>query len=129
MEQIDTVFLGGIVHLSTIDYPGNAATTIFLSGCNVKCKGCHNKQLWERKNETKIDEIIENINWNMISAVTISGGEPLEQEEAIIKLAKIIRKKGKKVGLHTSGKGNLLKVIEYFDFILISKPEEMEWNR
>jgi pyruvate-formate lyase-activating enzyme len=124
-----TAFLGGIVHLSTIDYPGQATTTIFLSGCNVKCKGCHNKQLWERKNETGINEIIGKIDWDMISAVTISGGEPLDQEEAIIELAKIIKKKGKKVSLHTSGKGNLLKVLEYFDFILLSKPEEMEWNK
>lgn len=58
-------------------------TSIFLSGCNHKCEGCFNKELWEFKDEdTPIEEItkrIENTIDDHISGISILGGEPLNE--------------------------------------------------
>ncbi len=39
------VNLGGIVPLSTVDWPGRAALVVFLRGCPLRCPHCHNRQL------------------------------------------------------------------------------------
>jgi len=114
---------GGIIPFSTVDYPGKVAATIFLAGCHVGCPRCHNKHLWDKINMVDIKEIKKIIDLskeNHIEAIVISGGEPLEQLDGIIELAKYIRSLGMKTGLHTSGEGNLIKAIEYFDFILLN---------
>lgn len=36
------VNLGGIVHLSTVDWTGSATTVIFLRGCPLRCPHCQN---------------------------------------------------------------------------------------
>lgn len=121
------VNFGGIEYFSTVDYPRKISTVLFLNGCHIKCDYCHNKSLWNAYNWInikKIYEIIDDINsYNFINAIVISGGEPLEQENAIIKISEYIHKKGLKAGLHTSGSYSLKNVYDKFDFILISKPE------
>jgi len=39
------VNLGGIVPLSTVDWPGRASIVIFLRGCPLRCPYCHNREL------------------------------------------------------------------------------------
>lgn len=39
------VNLGGIVHLSTVDWTGSATTVIFLRGCPLRCPHCQNCEL------------------------------------------------------------------------------------
>ena len=41
MKEI-MVNLGGIVPLSTVDWPGRAAVVVFLRGCPLRCPHCHN---------------------------------------------------------------------------------------
>ena len=80
---------------------------IFFSGCSksAKCEGCHNPSLWQRDEDTKIalsiacDSIRQNA--DMIDAVVLLGGEPLDQPEAVIVLSQVARELGKKVWLYT----------------------------
>lgn len=120
---------GDIVPFSTVDYPGKLSLVIFLRGCNNNCEYCQNKNLRCGNNFIKFDKLIrvvdKNLN-NFINAIVISGGEPLDQKNAIIKISKYYRGKGYKIGLHTSGKGKskLYEVVENFDFILLAPPEK-----
>lgn len=58
-------------------------TSLFVSGCNLKCPGCFNKiaQDFNYGNEfTKEiqEQIIESVNKSYISGLTILGGEPFD---------------------------------------------------
>lgn len=44
------VNLGGIVHLSTVDWTGSATTVIFLRGCPLRCPHCQNCSLQTGEN-------------------------------------------------------------------------------
>ncbi len=58
---------------------------IWVCGCNRKCKGCSNPELWKRKEDLEISitdvfELVSKIAVNHeIDGFTISGGEPMDQ--------------------------------------------------
>ena len=63
--------------------------TLWISGCTHKCKGCHNSWTWNY-NQGKIfaedsDEILNKLsNWlsrDYVDGLTISGGDPLDQDK------------------------------------------------
>ncbi len=72
----------GINYESINDGEG-VRTTIFVSGCSHKCPNCHNPQTHDINYGVKFtdelqDEIISNIEKRpFISGVTLSGGDPL----------------------------------------------------
>lgn len=93
------------IKVSLIDYPDEICTVIFFSGCNFRCPFCHNAELVEPKHfKNKYNEILEylEIRKNVISAVTITGGEPLYRK-GLIKFIKKIKNMGYKVKLDTNG--------------------------
>lgn len=56
---------------------------IYVSGCHFHCKECHNKEAWDFNygkefTEAEIDYIIEKMDNDYISGLSILGGEPLE---------------------------------------------------
>ena len=56
---------------------------IYVSGCHFHCKECHNKEAWDFNygkefTEEEIDYIIEKMDNDYISGLSILGGEPLE---------------------------------------------------
>ncbi|MBU4072457.1 MAG: hypothetical protein KJ773_09820, partial [Candidatus Thermoplasmatota archaeon] len=52
----------GIVHSSTIDYPGKMCAVVYLSGCNFRCPFCftENNYLLTDRGKMKIKDIVEN---------------------------------------------------------------------
>ncbi len=131
------VNFGGIVPLSTVDWPGRAAMVVFLRGCPLRCPHCQNKVLQtgenfieivkiirEIKNLRNVDHVREQITLDeaicimktnpFISAVVISGGEPLMQPNQIKIIASISKSLSLDVGLETSGyyPNNLLDILE-----------------
>ena len=78
---------------SLVDGPG-IRTVLFLQGCNVHCKGCHNQSAWDiKKGKTiEITELAELLIANCRNKkLTISGGEPLMQENAVLALIKQLK--------------------------------------
>ncbi len=72
--------------------------SLFVSGCRNKCKGCFNQATWdfnygELFTEKEENEIIEALNKEYISGLTILGGEPFEPEnqEALYPFIKKVR--------------------------------------
>ena len=116
--------ISDIQHFSTGDGTG-IRTTVFLKGCNLHCPWCHNPETisptpvtltYKNANKTvtygrsmTVDEVVaevmEDIDFYRQSGggVTVSGGEPLLQYEAVAALAKALRDKGISVILDTAG--------------------------
>ncbi len=79
---------------SFIDVPGKIAISIIFSGCSIRCKDCHNKQLWDVKSGklTSSDQVIKNIKENpLVDYVAFMGGEPTDQMDFLIHLCERIK--------------------------------------
>ncbi len=88
---------------SLVDGPG-IRTVIFLQGCDIKCSGCHNEKTWNMLDGHKISvkELFNLINDVTINKkVTISGGEPLLQLEALRELLKLFKDNNYDIALYT----------------------------
>ena len=98
--------VGGIVSLTTVDFPGYLASVIFLQGCPWRCVYCHNPGLQEIfPGESLPWEDIVNLlkaRQGFLEGVVFSGGEPLIQE-ALPEAISEIKELEYKIGLHTSG--------------------------
>ena len=96
---------GGFVPISTVDWRGRAACTVFLRGCPARCFYCHNVDLQGGEDLRDADEIIAMIRSSrtVAGAVVFSGGEPTLQGPALLHLAAAARTMGLSVGLHTNG--------------------------
>jgi len=76
---------------TSVDGPG-LRTSIYFAGCTHHCKGCHNPQSWDIKNgnQTTIDDLLATIRYNEFP-VTLTGGDPFFQIEAVTELARQIK--------------------------------------
>lgn len=73
---------------SVVDGPG-IRTVLFMQGCDLHCKGCQNRSTWDIEKGKKVDiaELVNELKKKVFNKkITISGGEPLMQEEALIEL-------------------------------------------
>lgn len=73
---------------------------LWVSGCSLHCKGCHNPETWDLNSGKLFDkeakkELFEALDKPYIQGVTFSGGHPLESEnvETIYLLIKEIKNK------------------------------------
>jgi len=102
------VHIKGFKKTSLVDYPKELCSTIFLFGCNFRCKFCHNPNLVLRnlKDFCDLDEeyIISELirRKKNVSSVCITGGEPLISE-GIIQFIQRLKSEGFKVKLDTNG--------------------------
>ena len=75
--------------------------SIYFSGCFHKCKECQNPETWEYNQGTVLDEdfeerIFQQINENtLLSGVTLSGGDPFFNPEALLEFLKKLKKRTK----------------------------------
>ncbi len=114
----------------TVDGPG-IRFVVFMQGCSLKCKYCHNRDTWNPCGGTEysLEEILEKIekykNYFMPSGggVTISGGEPLLQLKFLLNLLPILKEQGIHTAIDTSGSFDLTedikKVIDLADLFLL----------
>ncbi len=95
----------------TVDGPG-IRFVIFMQGCPLKCKYCHNRDTWninDAKEIVTVDEMINKIirykPYIVASngGVTVSGGEPLLQLNFVTQLFKELQKLNIHTALDTAG--------------------------
>ena len=103
---------------------------LFLQGCHLQCKYCHNRDTWDLNNGTykSLDEIYEKIlrYKNYIcpnGGVTVTGGEPLLQIHFLIELFKKLKKDNIHTCIDTSGMVSLTsdvkEVLNLTDLVLL----------
>lgn len=91
------MYYGNVYHTSVVDGPG-VRVSIYVSGCRLHCKGCHNQETWNFKygkeyNEEVEKEVLDALNHDYIQGFTFCGGEPMEEENQreLVKLARKVR--------------------------------------
>ena len=92
-----------------MDGPG-VRSVIFLQGCNMRCKYCHNPETWkcgvgqEATAKQMFDKAFRYKNyWRDNGGITISGGEPLLQIDFVTELFTLAHQKGINTTLDSSG--------------------------
>lgn len=98
-----TLQLAGIVPESIVDGPG-IRYTIFVQGCPHHCEGCHNPQThaFGVGTEAAPEDILAELDKKpYLQGVTLSGGEPFCQAEALSGLAAALKARGKHVMAYT----------------------------
>ena len=102
----------GYIHstesFGTLDGPG-IRFVIFMQGCPLRCKFCHNPDTWEKNTGTEmavaelIGEFEKNRDFYKDGGITITGGEPLLQLDFVTELFREAKKHGIHTCLDTSG--------------------------
>lgn len=103
----------GMVHsvesFGSVDGPG-VRYIVFLQGCHMRCKYCHNPETWAMEGgeamtaQEVFDKAYRYHNyWKKEGGITVSGGEALLQIDFVIELFKLAKEKGVHTTLDTSG--------------------------
>ena len=114
----------------TVDGPG-IRFVLFLQGCPLRCKYCHNRDTWDSSLGTKrtLEDILKEIKrytpyFNTShGGVTVSGGEPLLQAQFVTELFKELRKLNIHTALDTAGSipmnDDIKELLKYTDLVLL----------
>lgn len=85
------IYINSIVYNnSLVDGPG-IRSLIFFQGCDIHCQGCQNESTWDisKGHKVEVSELITEIKRNVRNKkITITGGEPLYQEDGLLELLK-----------------------------------------
>ena len=119
--KITAINFGG----SLTNGPG-VRTLIFLQGCHIKCEGCHNQSTWDKDCGIKYDakELVDEIEAKAKNRkVTITGGEPFFQTEAVMELVRRLHGYGFDLCLYTGSNLNEVpqEILQYLKYIKVGK--------
>ena len=102
----------GFVHsresFGTVDGPG-IRYVVFMQGCPMRCKYCHNPDTWEMnvgekvESEEIITEYLKNRSFYEHGGITVTGGEPLMQIDFVTELFTLAKKNDIHTCIDTSG--------------------------
>ena len=95
--------LAGLVPESIVDGPGYRLA-VFVQGCPHACPGCHNPKTHDFAGGYLSDtaQIIAQMGKNpLVRGVTLTGGEPMMQAEALLEVASAAKEKGLNVWCYT----------------------------
>ncbi len=103
--------LGSVETFSLVDGPG-IRCVFFFNGCVLRCKYCHNPEMWVRgEDNITVEEVVDRSlrcqpYFKDGGGVTFSGGEPLLHSQFIVECAKELKKNNIHMALDTAGVGN-----------------------
>ena len=120
--SVDSIETFGLV-----DGPG-IRTVVFLNGCSLRCKYCHNPEMWQmkEKNYTPL-EIAKRVLRNKPyfkrnnGGVTFSGGEPLLQYDFLVETCKLLKEQKVHIAIDTAGigLGDYKELLDNIDMVLL----------
>nr|DAM34707.1 MAG TPA: 4Fe-4S single cluster domain protein [Bacteriophage sp.] len=131
-KDVNTIYVARIVKSTASDGVG-LRNSLYVSGCDIKCPGCHNHDWWDMKkgSEMAITDVFAELNEDDFN-ISILGGEPLLQYDAVLKLCKMIKKKtNKTIWLWSGHKLETIrkrwpKLLYYID-VLVDGPFQQEF--
>ncbi len=98
-----------IQSLGTVDGPG-VRFVVFLQGCHLRCKCCHNPDTWDIHGGTEYTaaQIVEKAKryreyFGNTGGITLSGGEPLLQPDFVKEVFALCHQEGINTCLDTAG--------------------------
>ena len=118
--------INSIESMGLVDGPG-IRCVVFLNGCKLRCKYCHNPETWTLKelNYTP-EELVKQIikfkpYYKNRGGVTFSGGEPLLQPDFLIECSKLLKKENLHIALDTAGCGigKYDEILENIDLVIL----------
>ena len=112
---------------------------VFLKGCNMRCKYCHNPDTWAKCGENDGAKLMTprevlktamryKAYWELTGGITVSGGEALLQIDFVTELFKLAKENGVNTCLDTSGNpftveepffGKFNELMKYTDLLLL----------
>jgi pyruvate formate lyase activating enzyme len=127
METIGRIH--SLESFGTVDGPG-IRFVVFLQGCPLRCKFCHNPDTWDVRGGTSytpeelIGEILKYKSFMDYSGggVTFTGGEPLLQAQFLLEVCRLLKPHGISVAIDTSGyiwNDAVKELLEYTDLVLL----------
>ncbi len=109
MDKKNYAKVHSIDTFGTVDGPG-VRFVVFLQGCHLQCKYCHNRDTWDINGGTymSVEELLSQIEKYKTyimpnGGVTVTGGEPLLQPHFLISLFKELKKRNIHTAIDTSG--------------------------
>ena len=134
----------GYVHsvetFGLVDGPG-VRYVLFLQGCRMRCRYCHNPETWafSRENAQTPREAFDaayryHNYWKNNGGLTVSGGEPLLQIEFLTELFRLAKQKGVHTTLDTCGQpftraepfySQFCELMQYTDLVML---DIKEWD-
>lgn len=118
--------INSIESMGLVDGPG-IRFVVFMQGCPLRCKFCHNPETWDLNGKSKCytpEELIKKIlNYKPYfkhnGGVTFSGGEPLMQKEFLLECLKLCKKNNIHTCLDTAGSIlNVEEILKYTDLVM-----------
>lgn len=117
-----------IESMGLVDGPG-IRTVVFLQGCHLRCKYCHNPDTWAENDSKNLllspEDLLKRLlrfkpYFGASGGVTFSGGEPLLQAEFLRKILPMCKEAGIHTCLDTAGCGNgdYVEILENTDLLL-----------
>ncbi|QTQ14608.1 pyruvate formate lyase-activating protein [Treponema parvum] len=118
----------------SVDGPG-VRFVIFVQGCNMRCKFCHNPDTWSLEGGQRIsaEELVARAlryrpYWGKDGGITVSGGEPLLEIDFLIELFKEAKRYDISTVIDTAGGpftrqepffSKFKKLMEFTDLLLV----------
>lgn len=141
---METSKILGRVHslesFGSVDGPG-VRYVIFLQGCRMRCKFCHNPDTWDLGSPNAAaytaKELLQKAlrckgYWGKRGGITVSGGEPLLQIDFLLDLFRQAKAQGVHTCIDTAGNpftyaqpffSKFLELMEYTDLLLVDVKE------
>ena len=120
MDEYPRLRIAGIEPESFVDGPG-IRMTIFTQGCHHNCPGCQNPQTHDFNGGrfSDVEEVVAALDENpLYDGVTFSGGDPMDQAEALVPYARAIKERLIELA---AGRPGFTELLSYAD-ILIDGP-------
>lgn len=105
-RAVNSLTVGGLTRLTTIDFPGRLSAVVFCQGCPWRCAYCHNPELRPGRSQAGLqwDVVMAFLQrrQGLLDGVVFSGGEPTLQK-GLLDAVLDVKEMGFQVGLHTAG--------------------------